>query len=143
MEGKPLEKDTYPNQHGRSKLKRGLFAAVGTIFLGLGAVGVFLPILPTTPFLLLSTACYYKSSNRMHQWMLNNRWFGNYIRNYKEGRGIPFKTKIFTATLLWTVITYSALFHVGSILIIQTTLFIIAAAVTIHIARLPTLKKPS
>lgn len=124
-----------------SKLKRGLLTTAGTIFLGLGGLGVFLPVLPATPFLLLSAACYYKSSERMHRWMLNNRWFGTYVRNYKEGRGIPLKTKIFTLALLWTVITYSALFFV-SILIIQAVLFIIAAAVTVHVIRLPTYKKP-
>jgi len=124
-----------------SKLKRGLLTTAGTIFLGLGGLGVFLPVLPTTPFLLLSAACYYKSSERMHRWMLNNRWFGTYVRNYKEGRGIPLKTKIFTLALLWTVITYSALFFV-SIPIIQAVLFIIAAAVTVHVIRLPTYKKP-
>jgi hypothetical protein len=130
-------KDKTPN-----KLKRALYATAGTILLGLGVLGVFLPILPTTPFLLLSAACYYKSSKRMHTWMLNNKWFGSYIRNYREGKGIPLKTKIFTLALLWLVITYSALFHVASILIIQITLFIIATAVTIHIITLPTFKKP-
>jgi len=78
----------------------------------------------------------------MHKWMLNNKWFGSYIRNYKEGRGIPLKTKIFTLALLWLVITYSALFYVGNILVIQIILFIIATAVSVHVITLPTLKNP-
>ena len=123
-----------------SRFKRGLFIVAGTIFLGLGGIGIFLPILPTTPFLLLSTACYYKGSERLHRWILNNRWFGSYIRNYKEGKGIPLKTKVFTLSLLWIVITYSALFML-EILIVQIILFIIAIGVSIHIVTLPTLKR--
>ncbi len=123
-----------------SRFKRGLFIVVGTIFLGLGAVGIFLPILPTTPFLLLSAACYYKGSERLHRWILNNRWFGSYIRNYREGKGIPLKTKVFTLSLLWIVITYSALFLLD-ILIVQIILFVIAVGVSLHIITLPTLKR--
>lgn len=124
-----------------SKFKRGLFIVAGTIFLGLGGAGIFLPILPTTPFLLLSAACYYKGSERLHQWMLNNKWFGSYIRNYQEGKGIPLKTKLFTLSLLWIVISYSALFLLD-IFIVQIVLFTIAIGVSIHIIRLPTFKKP-
>ena len=65
-------------------VKKAIFVVSGTISLGLGAAGLFLPILPTTPFLLLSAACYYKGSERMHRWLLNNKLFGDYIRNYKE-----------------------------------------------------------
>ncbi len=124
-----------------SVFKRSLYLVAGTIFLVIGCVGVVLPILPTTPFLLLSAACYYKSSERMHRWILNNRWFGNYIRNYKEGRGLPLKTKIFTLTLLWVVISYSALFVV-SMFVIQVVLFAVAVGVSIHLITLPTFKQP-
>ena len=123
-----------------SRFKRGLFVIAGTIFLGLGGVGIILPVLPTTPFLLLSAACYYKSSERLHRWMLSNRWFGSYIRNYKEGKGIPLKTKVFALSLLWISITYSALFMIN-ILIVQIILFIIAIGVSAHIIRLPTFKR--
>jgi len=69
--------------------------------------------------------------------MLTNRYFGKYIRNYKEGKGIPMKTKLFAITILWTAIVYSAVFIIP-IWIAQIILFVIAAAVTIHLARLPT-----
>jgi hypothetical protein len=121
-------------------LKKGIFVVAGTISLGLGAVGVFLPILPTTPFLLLSAACYYKGSERMHRWLLSNKLFGSYIRNYKEGKGISQMGKIFTLFLLWITICYSALFMVNNY-IVQIVLFAIAIAVTIHIMTLPTFRK--
>jgi len=125
-----------------SKLRKGLFVVAGSIFLALGCVGIVLPILPTTPFLLLSAACYYKGSERMHRWMLSNKWFGSYIKNYKEGKGLSLKAKGFTLALLWIVISYSALFVVN-LLIIQVILFAIAVGVSLHIVTLPTSKKGS
>jgi len=121
-------------------LKKGIFVVAGTISLGLGAVGVFLPVLPTTPFLLLSAACYYKGSERMHRWLLSNKLFGSYIRNYKEGRGISQTGKIFALFLLWTTICCSALFMMSNY-IVQIVLVAIAIAVTIHIMTLPTFRK--
>jgi len=123
-----------------SSFKRGIFVVAGTISLGLGAAGVFLPILPTTPFLLLSAACYYKGSERMHRWLLNNKLFGSYIRNYNEGKGISQTAKIFTLFLLWITIGYSALFMVSNY-IVQIILFALAIAVTVHVATLPTFRK--
>ena len=127
-------KKTYGN-----KFKRSFYFVLGTICLIFGSIGVFLPILPTTPLLLLAVVCYYKSSERMHHWMLHNRWFGNYLRNYAEGKGVSVKAKIFTISLLWVLISYSAFFVVNN-LIIQMILFTIAIGVTIHLIKLPTLK---
>ena len=120
-------------------MKRGFFILAGTFLLVLGAVGVVLPILPTTPFLLLAAACFYKGSERMHRWMLSNRWFGGYIKNYKEGRGISLRAKVFTLSLLWVVIGYSAIFMVNLILV-QLILLVIAVGVSIHVLTRPTLK---
>jgi len=117
-----------------------MFIAAGTISLGFGAVGVFLPILPTTPFLLLSAACYYKGSERMHRWLLSNKLFGSYIRNYKEGKGISLTAKILTLFLLWITIFFSAFYMIRNFPI-QIVLFAIAIAVTIHVITLPTFRK--
>jgi len=124
-----------------SSFRKGIFVVAGTISLGLGALGVFLPVLPTTPFLLLSAAFYYKGSERMHRWLLNNKLFGNYIKNYKGGRGIALKAKAITLCLLWTTICYSAFFIV-SMIALQIVLFVIAGGVSIHILTLPTFRKP-
>jgi uncharacterized membrane protein YbaN (DUF454 family) len=126
---------------GKQKIVRALLFVGGTLSLVLGAIGIVLPILPTTPFLLLAAACYLRSSERMHNWLLNNRWFGGYLRNYQEGRGIPQKTKVIAATVLWISIVYSAFFVLDDILWAQAILLLIAVGVTIHLIRLPTFKK--
>ena len=66
-----------------------LLITSGTFFIGVGLMGIFLPILPTTPFLLISAALYARSSTRFYNWLINNRIFGQYIKNYREGKGIP------------------------------------------------------
>lgn len=125
----------------KQRVLRALLIVAGTISLALGTIGLFLPILPTTPFLLLSAACYMRSSERLHDWLLNNRWFGEYIKNYQSGRGIPMKTKIIALSFLWLAILYSTFFVVDEIMIAQIALLIIAAGVSLHLLRLPTFKK--
>lgn len=125
----------------KQRVISALLLVAGTISLTLGTIGIFLPILPTTPFLLLSVACHLRSSKRMHKWLLSNRWFGEYIRNYQEGRGIPLKTKIATVIVQWAAIIYSAFIALDEILIAQVALLLIALGVSIHLIRLPTLKK--
>ena len=131
-----LTKETSPRQ----KLVRALFFGAGTVSLALGTIGIVLPILPTTPLLLLALACYCRSSKRMTKWVLNNKYFGSYIRRYKEGKGIPIKTKIAAIAILWITISYSAFFIVN-IWIVQLILFVIAFAVSIHIIRVPTYRE--
>jgi uncharacterized protein len=125
----------------KQRIVRVLLLVVGTFSFVLGAIGIFLPILPTTPFLLVSAACYLRSSERMYNWLLNNRWFGNYIRNYREGKGIPLKTKVFVMTVLWVTILYSAFFALDEIFIAQIALLAVALGVSIHVVRLPNLKR--
>jgi uncharacterized protein len=136
-----------PQQTSASKVKkqrvvRGLLMVAGTILLILGAIGIFLPILPTTPFLLLAAACYLRSSERLHKWLLGNRWFGEYIKNYQAGRGIPMKSKLIALGMLWAAILYSTFFVVDEILFAQVALVLVAAGVTMHLVRLPTYRKP-
>ena len=112
-------------------LKRYLFVVLGTLFLAIGIVGVFTPVLPTTPFLLLAAACYLRSSQRFHRWLLHNRVFGSYIRNYTEGRGIPLRLKLFTVALLWVTIGIS-IWAVDK-LVVTIVLLIVAVGVSLHI----------
>jgi len=117
----------------RTTAKRRLLIVAGTLSTGLGIIGVFIPILPTTPFLLLAAACYMRSSERFYQWLINNRIFGAYVRNYIEGRGMPVRIKILTILLLWLAIGLSITFGVQNI-VIRIVLICIAIGVTAHIS---------
>jgi uncharacterized membrane protein YbaN (DUF454 family) len=112
----------------------------GTFFVGLGVLGIFLPLLPTTPFLLLAAACYVRSSKRFYNWLLNNKWFGNYIKNYQDGKGVPLKVKVLSISLLWVTIIFSAVFIVHNFFV-RIILILIAIGVTIHILSIRTLKQ--
>jgi uncharacterized membrane protein YbaN (DUF454 family) len=124
----------------RNSIKKGLLVVSGTLFLGLGVIGIFIPLLPTTPFLLLAAGCYIKGSKKFYDWLIKNRWLGQYIKNYQDGKGIPLKVKIITILVLWLTIMISTIFFVSN-LIIQIILFIIAIGVTIHIIKIKTLVK--
>ena len=104
----------------------------GTFFLSLGIVGIAIPLLPTTPFLLLAAACYLRGSERMYKWMLTNRYFGPYLSNYRQGRGIPWRVKIATVSLLWIVIGFSAIVVTDN-MIVRIVLLVVALGVSIHI----------
>ena len=120
-------------------LARTLLTVSGTLFVALGVLGMFLPVLPTTPFLLLAAICYARSSKRFYHWLMTNRWCGEYIRNYREGRGIPLKQKVLAVLLLWLTIGYAAWFVV-SLWWAKSILFGVAVGVTIHLIRIKTCK---
>lgn len=112
------------------------------MFLALGAVGVPLPVLPTTPFLLLAAACYLRGSPRMYRWMMTNRVFGSYLADYRAGRGVPVRTKTMAITLLWIGIAASTTFFVTGT-IGRLVLGAIGTVVTIHIVMIRTKRLPS
>lgn len=119
---------------------RILLIIAGTLFVGLGILGIFLPVLPTTPFLLLAAACYVRSSQRLYDWLLNNKWFGKYIGNYLQGRGVPLKVKLLTIALLWITIGCSVAFVVQGFPF-QIILILIAIGVSLHVLSIQTLKE--
>ena len=116
----------------RDKYKKRLFIIAGTIALGIGVIGIIIPVLPTTPFLLLAAICYMRGSQRLYNALLGNRFLGTYVRNYLEGRGMPLKMKIWTLSLLWIVIICTALLTTDS-LVIRIILAIVLVGVTTHI----------
>ncbi len=116
------------------KLRRSLLIVSGTLFVALGVIGILMPVLPTTPFLLLAAVCYARSSQRFYDWLMTNRVFGSYIRNYREGRGIPLAHKIVSISLLWLTIGYAAGFAVSQWWL-KLILLAIAAGVTLHLVR--------
>ncbi|MGM0401714.1 MAG: YbaN family protein [Chloroflexota bacterium] len=124
----------------RSPVRRWLLMIAGLLSLGLGILGIFLPLLPTTPFLLLAAGCFMRSSERLYRWLITHRWFGPYIRNYREHGAITRRAKIGTLALLWGTIGYTAL-GVLSSLPLRVLLFLVAVGVTAHVLHMKTLTK--
>ncbi|MBU8935018.1 MAG: YbaN family protein [candidate division Zixibacteria bacterium] len=110
----------------------------GFVSVGLGAVGVFVPLLPTTPFLLLAAACFIRGSDSYYQWLINHKWLGAYIRNYREHKAITLQAKTISLASLWLVIGYSAT-YVASSWWLRGFLGIVAVGVTVHLLHLKTL----
>ena len=118
--------------------KRYLLTAAGVVSLGLGALGVVLPLLPTTPFLLLAAACFFRSSDRLYDWLMRHRWFGPYIRNYREHRAIALGAKVGTLTLLWVTLAFTGLVVMESWWV-RLMLLAVGVGVTWHVLSLRTL----
>lgn len=111
----------------------------GSFALTLGIIGIFVPLLPTTPFLLLSAALYFRGSPRLYQWLLEHKHLGSYIRNFRESHAIPLRAKVFSLLMLWGTIGYCITFLLPQIAV-KLLLGAIALAVTCHILSFKTLK---
>ncbi|NDW13337.1 DUF454 domain-containing protein [Bacteroides sp. 214] len=116
-----------------------LYVVLGSISLFLGILGIFLPLLPTTPFLLLTAALYCKGSPRLYNWLIAHKRFGPYILNFREHKTIPLRAKIVSVSLLWITILYCIFFVIDN-LWIRILLLCIATGVTIHILSFKTQK---
>lgn len=119
-------------------MKKQVYLITGVISVVLGGIGIFLPLLPTTPFLLLSAYCFSKSSKKFHKALLENKVFGKYIRDYQENKGISLKNKIISISVLIISISFSLL-RVSS-LHLKIFLCVILILVSIHILKIKTLK---
>ena len=136
-EGGASKRPSAERLNPKSWLRRLLWNIAGTVFLGLGLIGIALPVMPTTPFLLLAAACYLNGSAKMYEWMTRNKLFGQYLRDYMEGRGIPLRAKVASISFLWLAISASILLVVND-LVIRAILLVVGASVTIHILRVRT-----
>lgn len=117
-----------------------LFAFLGSVSLVLGIMGVFLPVLPTTPFLLLAAAMYMRSSQRLYDWLMSHKHLGAYIRNFREHKALPLRVKVVSVTMVWATLLYCA-FIVAKEWWMSVMFIAIATGVTIHILSYKTLKK--
>ena len=125
------------NEGLSARVKKGFYILLGTLSLVLGFLGLFLPVLPTTPLVILAAACYFRGSERLYNWILESKLFGETIQNYRAGRGLTRNTKIRALSLMWIVIMLSVLLFVQNNLI-QFSMIAIAAGVSAYIIRLPT-----
>ena len=115
--------------------------SLGIVSLALGFIGVFVPLLPTTPFALLSAYLFARSSPKLHDWLLNNRVFGKYIRDYNNEKSIPLKIKIVSVSMLWSTILFSVFYLLKDRWYLQLLLVAIALGVSFHILSLKTKKQ--
>lgn len=115
---------------------------IGWTSVCLGVLGIFLPLLPTTPFLLLAAACFVRSSPRFYHWLIEHPKLGKYVLHYLNGEGLPKKAKIYTISMIWLTMGISA-WLVMPIIWGKLVLLLIGGCVSIYIWRLPTLPTAS
>ena len=96
-------------QHPGRRAKQIMLTACGLLAVGLGTAGIFLPLLPTTPFLLLAAACFFRSSPRLYSWLIAHKRFGRIIRQYREHHAISRRARLATLSLLWGTLAFSGL----------------------------------
>ena len=114
------------------RIRKGLWAVLGSIFLTIGIVGIVLPLLPTTPFLLLAAMCYAKGSKRLYDKLLANAWLGPYLRATGGGTPLTWRWRLAALTFLWASMSMAIVFFTESA-IIRAVLIVIALAVTLHL----------
>ena len=120
-------------------MKKWIYIILGSISLGLGIVGIFLPLLPTTPFLLVTAGLYCKSSDKLYQKLMNHKYLGPYIQDFRVHKSIPLRTKIISISLIWITIGCS-IFFVVPLLAIKILLAMIAIGISLHILSFKTKK---
>lgn len=124
---------------------RILLIILGSIFVAIGAIGILVPGLPTTPFMILAAACYIRSSNKLYNWLIKNKLFGKHIKNIREGKGIPIRVKIFAQVMMTTFIFLAIIpFSPISVpnLFIKVIIFLAGLTSFWYVAyRVPTLKE--
>jgi uncharacterized membrane protein YbaN (DUF454 family) len=125
-----------PPSPDSSRLVRALLAVVGTVALAIGVLGIFLPVLPTTPFLLLAAACYARASTRLYAWLLGQPTFGPIVSRWRESRSMTPGVK--RRALVMVVVTFSASILVVDVLPVQGMLAVIGAIVLLFLVRVPT-----
>jgi len=121
---------------GIIRIKKFTLMLLGSVLLTLGIIGIFMPLLPTTPFVIGAALCYSHSASRIHDRIIKNRYFGPYIENYKTGAGISLRNKIQAIAALWIILLISA-FMLDS-LTLKLISIIVGVAVTIHILSIKT-----
>jgi uncharacterized membrane protein YbaN (DUF454 family) len=122
--------------HARSRISRGAFAVLGCLFVGMGIIGVFVPIWPTTIFCILALWCFKKSSKKLEDWLLNNRLVGATLRDWEESKSMTLRAKWFAIGAIWLCISVSILLVHKSW--VKIMLLGIAAALTWYLASRPT-----
>jgi hypothetical protein len=118
-------------------VRRGVYFSIGAVSVAIGVIGIFVPLWPTTCFLLLAGWCFARSSQRAERWLHENRLFGSYLRDYRERGIISSRVRRTSVATLWIFIGASALLFAGRLWVVAL-LLLVAGAVTLHLYSLPT-----
>jgi uncharacterized membrane protein YbaN (DUF454 family) len=124
----------------KNRIVRIVLLGCGFLFALLALLGALLPLLPTTPFLLVSAACFYRSSAKFYHLIFYNPLFGHYLRDYKEGRGVPLRVKALALTFTWSSTIVSVIFFIPW-LWLKILVIAISAAITVHVLMIRTRKQ--
>lgn len=123
---------------GRSPIARAGWLVLGLVFVAIGGVGIVIPGLPTTPFLVLAASCFVRSSERLYQKLLSNAVFGPPIRDFREGRGLPRRIKYIAIGTMWCFVTFAVVWAIPSRLWIPKGIVLLAALIgTLYLRSLP------
>jgi uncharacterized membrane protein YbaN (DUF454 family) len=122
----------------RRPFRRAALLVCGTLSLALGIIGIFVPLLPTTCFLLVAAWCYARSSSRLYDRLMQAKWIGGYLRRYRDERSIPSHVKTASLVMMWITIGYSV--YAFPNMLIRVALLVTAGGVTWHLYRLPSAK---
>ena len=127
----------------RSKISRLLWFTAGFIVMTIGLIGIIVPGLPTTPLMILAAACFGKSSQRFYDWIINNKMFGQHVKNYREGNGIPKKSKPIILVTMWTFVLFAVLIAIPDSAppVSKIATLVLAVIGTIFILRIPNLSQ--
>ena len=142
-EPKPDEGSIHQVDLNRSKLSRFFWFTIGFIVMTIGLICIVVPGLPTTPLMILAAACFAKSSQRFYDWIINNKMFGHHVKNYREGKGIPKKSKPIILGTLWAFVLFAVLIAIPDSAppVSKITTLVLAVIGTIFILIIPNLKE--
>ncbi|MBJ84469.1 MAG: hypothetical protein CMB52_03005 [Euryarchaeota archaeon] len=133
--------DVHTVDLNRSGLSRTFWFICGFISMVVGLIGIPVPGLPTTPLMILAAACFAKSSQRFYDWIIQNKLFGHHVKNYREGKGIPRKSKPIILATMWTFVLFAVLIAIPDSAppVSKITTLVLAVIGTIFILRIPNL----
>jgi len=112
-----LDKDIHTAKETTNPIAKILWVILGSLFVAIGAIGAVVPGLPTTIFLILAAACYIRSSQKLYDWLITNKTFGPYLKDYREGRGMPRNAKILAVSMIVLFAGYAAFFAIEDLII--------------------------
>tara|TARA_B100001750_G_C14879963_1_gene289926 strand:- start:92 stop:499 length:408 start_codon:yes stop_codon:yes gene_type:complete len=114
---------------GHSPVLKAFWFSIGMVLSGIGMIGIIVPGLPTTIFMILASACFFRSSRTMYQWVVNHPIFGNHVLRFRKGEGMPLKAKYISIITMWGFVVFAVFFALPST-IIWVKYFILLSAVT-------------